>query len=106
MFMFRFILIITLSSIAFANSTKQGCMMCHQGNDNQTETVKQHVSYLTQEKLEGRLTGSKGEQLATQYVADFLKVNGYVAAGDKHTFFQTFGFLSPSDHKKKQLKML
>jgi hypothetical protein len=30
--------------------------------------LKSHVQYLADDKLEGRLTGSKGEELAMQYI--------------------------------------
>ena len=82
--------------------SKQGCMMCHQGTSDDNQAIKQHVKFLTQKKLEGRQTGSHGELLATQYVADFLRQNGYVSLKNDGDFFQKFTFLTPNNHKKKQ----
>lgn len=59
--------------------------------------IKQHISYLASEKLQGRLTGTEGEQLATQYVADYFKKIGLEPGGDKGTFFQSFDFTAGID---------
>lgn len=42
--------------------------------------------------LAGRLTGSKGEKLATQYVANIFKQLGLEPVGDNGTYFQNFEF--------------
>lgn len=54
--------------------------------------MKQHVTYLASDELEGRLTGTPGEKLATQYVADVLAKSGIVPFGDKDTWFENFEF--------------
>ncbi|MCH9757470.1 MAG: M28 family peptidase [Gammaproteobacteria bacterium] len=54
--------------------------------------LKKHVLFLSSAKLEGRLTGTPGEALATQYIADFFNTLGLEPAGDNGTFFQTFDF--------------
>ncbi|MEP0848460.1 MAG: M28 family peptidase [Phycisphaerae bacterium] len=56
--------------------------------------ARQHVAYLCREELEGRLTGSEGEKLATQYVADRFRKLGLLPAGDDGTYFQAFEFTS------------
>lgn len=38
-----------------------------------TQDIKSHIQFLASKELEGRLTGTKGEKLAVQYVADFFK---------------------------------
>ncbi|MFM7055516.1 MAG: M28 family peptidase [Planctomycetota bacterium] len=53
-----------------------------------------HVEYLCRPQLGGRLTGSKGEQLATNYVALHFETLGLVPAGDHDTWFQEFEFTS------------
>lgn len=53
-----------------------------------------HVEFLTSDFLEGRLTGSKGEHLATEYIAHQFQQLGLQPAGDKGTFFQEFDFVS------------
>lgn len=54
--------------------------------------MKQHVTYLASDELEGRLTGTNGEKLATQYVADAFAKIGLQPMGDKDTWFENFDF--------------
>jgi Tol biopolymer transport system component len=57
-----------------------------------TNDIYAHVSYLASDLLEGRLTGTKGAQLASDYVAAQLKDAGLKPLGDNGTFFQNFEF--------------
>lgn len=54
--------------------------------------LKKHVAFLSSDDLEGRLTGTQGEQLAAQYAATYFKSLGLEPAGDNGTFFQKFNF--------------
>lgn len=52
--------------------------------------LQAHISFLASDKLEGRRAGTKGEELAYQYITDqFLKA-GVLAAEQKHSFLQEF----------------
>ena len=51
-----------------------------------------HVEYLCRPQLAGRMTGTKGEQLATNYVALHFETLGLLPAGDNDTYFQEFEF--------------
>lgn len=53
-----------------------------------------HVEYLCRPQLKGRLTGTRGEKLATNYVALYLETLGLQPAGDDDTWFQEFEFTS------------
>ncbi len=53
-----------------------------------------HVEYLCRPQLGGRLTGTKGEILATNYVALHFETLGLLPAGDNDTYFQEFEFTS------------
>lgn len=55
-----------------------------------SSALRSHVEYLASDKLEGRLTGTEGERLATAYAADFFKSLGLKPGGDKDTYFQEF----------------
>ncbi len=69
------------------------------------EDIMRHVDYLCRPELEGRMTGTRGEQLATAYVAAYLDNLGLQPAGDNGSFFQTFEFTSGvSLGEKNQLK--
>jgi hypothetical protein len=54
--------------------------------------IQLHIGYLASEALGGRLAGSDGERLATDYVARVFGALGLQPAGDDGTFFQTFPF--------------
>lgn len=60
--------------------------------DIREEDIKQHITYLASDELGGRLTGTEGEKLATQYVADAFKQMGLVPFGDENTYFDNFDF--------------
>ncbi len=52
------------------------------------ENLKTHVSYLADDKLEGRRTGTNGEKLAMEYISSQFKKNGIEAKGSN-------GYLQP-----------
>jgi Tol biopolymer transport system component len=54
--------------------------------------LKQHISYLASDELGGRLTGTEGEKLATQYFAEVAKQIGLAPFGDDSTYFDNFDF--------------
>jgi hypothetical protein len=56
--------------------------------------LQTHVRYLSADLLEGRLTGSEGEKLATQYVSNLFAQAGLEPVGDNGTFFQEFNFVT------------
>jgi hypothetical protein len=58
--------------------------------------IKEDVSYLADDKLEGRQTGTDGEQLASEYVAQRFMDLGLVAKGTDG-FFQRFSFKPKTD---------
>jgi len=56
------------------------------------DDIREHITYLASEELQGRLTGTEGEITATQYVADFFERLGLEPAGDDGGYFQPFEF--------------
>lgn len=56
------------------------------------EDIRNHIHYLASEELEGRLTGTRGEQLATEHVANAFQAWGLEPGGDDGTYFQSFEF--------------
>ncbi len=56
------------------------------------DDLKQHIEYLTSDALQGRMTGTSGELLATQYAAVMFKAFGLAPAGDGDTYFHGFDF--------------
>ncbi len=56
------------------------------------EDLRQHITYLASDELGGRLTGTEGEKLATQYFADICQQMGLSPFGDDDTYFDNFDF--------------
>ncbi len=54
--------------------------------------LRRHVEALASDAMAGRLTGTPGEHMATDYVAQLFKRYGLVPAGDNGTYFQHFEF--------------
>ena len=52
------------------------------------EKMRAHVKYLASDELEGRGVGTRGEKLATDYIASQLQVAGVKPGGDNGTYFQ------------------
>jgi len=61
-------------------------------NEIRPEDMRQHVTYLASDELEGRMTGTNGEKLATEYVAGVFEKIGLLPVGDKDTWYENFGF--------------
>jgi len=56
------------------------------------EDMRNHIGYLASEEMGGRLTGTKGEILATDHVASAFKSWGLEPGGDDESYFQEFNF--------------
>ena len=67
------------------------------------EDLRWHIETLSSDEFEGRLTGTKGEKLATAHVAGAFAEFGLEPAGDNETFFQKFEFESGVSLGKRNL---
>ena len=56
--------------------------------------LREEVGFLASDRLEGRMTGSKGTRLASEYIAAYLEKIGLQPLGDNGTYFQEFPFTS------------
>ena len=71
-------------------------------NDSElVEKLKMHVYFLAHDSLEGRATGSKGEEIAARYIGGYFSENGISAAGDNDTYFQNFTFPAGREYGEK-----
>ena len=57
------------------------------------DELKNHVYYLADEKLEGRMTGSRGEELAFLYIQEQFKAYELEALDEGKTYLQAFDFV-------------
>ena len=72
--------------------------------------LKAHIQYLSDDKLEGRSTGSKGEQLAAEYISEQFKTIGLTPKGTSE-YYQDFSInsgkiIDPSSYFKLDGKAL
>ncbi len=56
--------------------------------------LQRHIMYLASDELEGRRSGTKGNELAANYIAKEFKSYGLKLLGDNGTYFQNFKFVS------------
>jgi Zn-dependent M28 family amino/carboxypeptidase len=54
--------------------------------------IQSHMSFLADDLLEGRDTGTRGHEIASLYIAGEFKKFGLTPAGDNDTFMQRVGF--------------
>jgi Zn-dependent M28 family amino/carboxypeptidase len=52
------------------------------------DRIRAHIKYLASDELEGRAVGTRGEKLATDYLATQLRLAGLQPGGDNGTYFQ------------------
>ena len=64
--------------------------------DVKTVTIKEDVTFLADDKLEGRQTGSEGEKAAANYIAKRFEDLGFEAKGTEG-YFQAFSFKPKTD---------
>lgn len=67
------------------------------------DKLQAHISYLADDKLEGRRAGSNGEKLAAEYISQQFQKAGLQPKGDNGSWFQSFGIydgkqVNPSTH--------
>lgn len=60
-----------------------------QTDNNIIPNLQSHIGYLADDKLEGRRTGTKGEEMAVEYVRQQFSANGLQPRGTE-SFLQTF----------------
>jgi Zn-dependent M28 family amino/carboxypeptidase len=68
------------------------------------ERVKAHVAYLSGDRLEGRGPGTRGEILATEYLADQFQKAGLVPLGQRGTYYQPVPLVRVATSPKATLR--
>ena len=76
-------------STQFVNAQKVKSSV--KNNDNVIiSSLRSHIVFLADDKLEGRRTGSAGEKLAYEYISNQFAAAGLIPKGDNGTFIQEF----------------
>jgi hypothetical protein len=69
------------------------------------EQIRYHVYYLADDSLEGRLTGTDGEQKAAAYIQQQFSKLGLQAAGEGGTWLQPFTFTASQSLQTARLEL-
>jgi len=77
-----FFLLLSFSQLLYAQNDKD--------NKKLINKLEDHIEYLSDDKLEGRRTGTIGEQLAYEYISNQFKKAGIVPIGDSKHYLQPF----------------
>ncbi len=82
-----------------------GSLIADQGFRLSTDSMRADVKYLASDELEGRGVGTKGGELATEYIAAQLKEAGAEPAGDDGTYFQKVPLIGSMTSPEATLKV-
>lgn len=58
----------------------------------QSPEFRKHILYLASDSLGGRLTGTQGEKLASEYIAEVFRTTGIASVPGMNGYFQEFQF--------------
>lgn len=76
-------LLLLVPVLSWSQSKRKKRIAEEKANATLVANLKTHVTYLADDQLEGRLTGSKGEELAAQYIIKQYEQLGIAAKGTK-----------------------
>lgn len=86
-----FWLLLLVSTIASAQKNKKARLKAQMKADNIVLTsLKGHIGFLADDKLEGRRTGTAGEKLAYEYISKKFEEAGLEPKGENGTYIQQF----------------
>ena len=68
--------------------------------------LEKHITYLADDQLEGRRTGTPGEKLAYEYISKEFEKAGLAAKGENETWLQAFEVNDGNLHPKHLLHYL
>ena len=78
-----FLLVLSSPSLSFTQKLKKADKAI-------VSNLQAHISFLADDKLEGRRAGTSGEKLAGDYISQQFQKAGLQAKGDNNTWFQSF----------------
>lgn len=77
------LLLLLLPVFSYSQSKKKKRLLEEKANAELVARISQHIQYLADDKLEGRRSGSKGEELAMQYIIGQYQQIGLLPAGSQ-----------------------
>ena len=86
-----FWLLLLVSTVSSAQKNKKAKIKAQIKADNMVLTsLRTHIGFLADDKLEGRSTGSAGEKLAYEYISKKMEEAGLQPKGENGSFIQQF----------------
>lgn len=83
---------VALLSTGLLACTEQAAAPAHAAVSADAKTLQAHLEFLASDALEGRDTGSRGHEIAAQYIVSEFKALGLQPAGDDGTYYQRIKF--------------
>lgn len=77
-----------------------------QGAEISADRIKAHVAHLASDQMEGRGPGTRGEFLATEYLAAEFKKAGLTSLGERGTYFQPVPLVRVFTNPKSTLRAI
>jgi len=84
-----FLILAIMPFLLFAQSRRKKALAEQKAKEEINATIKSHVQFLASDILEGRRTGSHGEEMAMNYLINQYKLAG-IAAGTENGYIQQF----------------
>ena len=97
---YRLLLLLVAASLASALSGEEA----DSAPEISAARIKADVAYLSSDRLEGRGPGTRGEFLATEYLADEFKKAGLKPIGERGTYFQPIPLMRVVTSPKSTLR--
>jgi hypothetical protein len=69
------------------------------------DRIRAHVKFLSSDLLEGRGPGTRGGELATEYIATQFALSGLKPAGDGGTFFQQVPLIGSRPNPRRSYRL-
>jgi len=91
-----FWLLLLVSTIATAQKKKKAQL---KADNLVVNSLKSHIGYLADDKLEGRRTGTAGEKLAYEYISKKFEEAGLQPKGENGTYIQSFEVMEGKEIK-------
>src|SRR5689334_17194860 len=68
------------------------------------DNIKKHITFLADDKLQGRGTGSEGEKMAGNYISNLFAEYKLAPSGGTNSYFYTFKF-KPKPYVKDSVEI-
>ena len=89
----RFVLAVAVALPVVVSASAQPAPVKQSFDALRADAIRAHTKFLSSDLLEGRGPGTRGDELATSYIAAQFEALGLEPAGDNGTYFQKVSLL-------------